>query len=201
MIGRLRGTVAEYNSDGSIVLDVGGVGYEVHVPLGMLQIAPGSDDVVTLYIHTHVREDIFALYGFRSQQEKQAFRTVLTVSGVGPKLALSIFSAISVGQLASAVSAGDQAVFKGISGVGKKTAERLLLELRDKLHLISLPVGLKPRPAPASVPALAGTAGTVVGALVSMGYKMGEAETVVQKLGDVEGKAVEDLLRQALSLM
>jgi len=200
VIGRLRGAVVERNPDGSCVLDVGGVGYEVFVPLGGMGALPEPPEPVTLHVHTHVREDAFVLYGFPSVADRDAFRTVLGVGGVGPKIALAILSALPAASLAQAIAAGDRAVFKGIPGVGKKTAERLLLELTDKIGAIASratgPAALRP----AATPALrSGPLGTVAAALVQMGYKQAQAERAVAELGEPEGRPVEELLRAALS--
>src|SRR5882672_7512781 len=139
MIGLLTGNVAAEGTDGEIVLDVGGVGYEITAPLGTLGRARPSSasagDRITLHIHTHVREDALALYGFATARDKLAFRTLLSVSNVGPKIALAVLSALPADELAHAVARKDLARLVGIPGIGKKTAERLLLELKDKFAL------------------------------------------------------------------
>jgi len=196
VIGRLRGFVAERGSDGSCVIDVGGVGYEVFVPLGSLGQLPDAPAEATLHVHTHVREEAFVLYGFVTTADREAFRTVMGVSGVGPKLALAILSTLNAQGLATAVATQDRTVFKGIPGVGKKTAERLLLELKDKLPRLA--PGL-----PAVVPVsraveIPSELAKVSGALVQMGYKPAEAERAVAALSETEGRPVEDLLREAL---
>lgn len=200
MIGRLRGVVAERAVDGSAVLDVGGVGYEVWIPLGTLGRLPEAPEPVTLHVHTHVREDAILLYGFADATERAAFRTMLAVSGVGPKLALAVLSSLSPQRLAQAISSGDKAVFKGIPGVGTKTAERLLLELKDKLPAIALHGAGRRAPAAAlaSAPAAEGPLALVSGALVAMGFKQGEADAAVTKLTEVEGRSPEELVVQAL---
>src|SRR5690349_9870494 len=135
MIGRVRGVVAERGEDGSCVIDVGGVGYEIFVPLGTLGRLPLPPAEVTLHVHTHVREDALVLYGFASLDDRAAFRTLLGVAGIGPKMAIAILSALDASELAAAVQSGDTARLRGIPGVGKKTTERLVLELKDKLPL------------------------------------------------------------------
>jgi len=134
MIGRLTGKVVAQEADGAVVLDVAGVGYEVVIPLGTLGRVR-SDDAgsVTLWVYTHVREDALSLFGFSDEMERAAFRVLLGVSNVGPKLATAVLGALPAADLARAVARQDLTALKGITGVGKKIAERLLLELRDKL--------------------------------------------------------------------
>jgi holliday junction DNA helicase RuvA len=202
VIGRLTGSIVEQAPDGACVVDVLGVGYEVFVPLGALGRLPGAPERVTLFVHTQVREDAITLYGFPSGEERAAFRTLTSVTGIGPKLALGILSSMTVGELARAVQHDDKGAFKGVSGVGKKLVERLVLELKDKLPLAGgggavLPLVAKPKPSAA--PAFSGALGAVHGALVQMGYKPVEAEQAVQRLvTDAEGKSAEQLLREAL---
>lgn len=197
MIGRLTGTVVDEAADGSVVLDVHGVGYEVFLPLGTLGRL-GREGEVTLSVHTHVREDAMTLYGFASADDRAAFRTLLGVSGVGPKLALSILSVLDAPTLAAAVEAGDKNAFKGISGVGKKTVEHLLVDLKGKLMVVP---GAPLRTAPARPVASAPSAEVVVALLVNMGYRRPEAESAVGSLGEERLRAdpVDQLLREALS--
>lgn len=202
MIGRLSGIIVDQTLDGAVVLDVAGVGYEVFVPLGALGRLARAPERVTLHVHTQMREDALTLYGFVTLDDRTAFRTLLNVNGVGPKLALSIMSSLTASELADAINRGDKARFKGISGVGTKTVERLVLELKDKLHFIgggavsALPAPTRSVPAPT----FAGALGTVHGALVQMGFKPGEAEQAIQKIQPrAEGKAAEELLREALA--
>src|ERR1700733_647702 len=134
MIGRLTGKVVAQEADGGVVIDVQGVGYEVALPLGTLgRTRPDEDGRVTLWVYTHVREDALSLFGFSDEMERAAFRVLLGVSNVGPKLATAVLGALPAGDLARAVARQDLTAFKGITGVGKKIGERLLLELRDKL--------------------------------------------------------------------
>jgi Holliday junction DNA helicase RuvA len=198
VIGRLRGVVAERGNDGSCVLDVGGVGYELFVPLGALARLPAAPGEVTLHVHTHVREEAFVLYGFAEPEDRAAFRAVLGVSGVGPKMALALLSTLSAGELAAAIASEDKSRFKGIPGVGKKTIERLLLELKDKLPTIT------GAPKAGRAPVVAGGNGAlsaVASALVQMGYKPSEADRAVAKLADTKDKPVEALLREALNAL
>ncbi|MBN1652498.1 MAG: Holliday junction branch migration protein RuvA [Deltaproteobacteria bacterium] len=200
MIGRLEGSVVEREEDGSLLLDVNGVGYEVFIPARCLRLLPAPPEKTTLYIHTHVREEALTLYGFADRADRFAFRTLLGVSGVGPKLALSILNHLTASDLALAVAREDKNRFKGISGVGKKVAERLLIDLRDKLsHAISTaqtgsrevatgPIGPSDK------------AATAVSALVQMGFSRAEAERAVSESTGREGElTLEELLREALS--
>jgi holliday junction DNA helicase RuvA len=200
VIGRLRGVIADRLPDGSCVVDVSGVGYEVFVPLGSLGRLAAPPEAVTLHVHTHVREDALMLYGFATAEDRTAFRTLLGVSSIGPKLALAIRSAMDARQLASAIASQDPKRFKGIPGVGKKIVERILLELRDSLGLsapaMPLPVG---GPAP-SRPSTSGPLAQLASALVSMGFKPGEADRAVAAIGEgAEGKTMEALLKDALA--
>jgi Holliday junction DNA helicase RuvA len=200
MIGRLRGVIAERNLDGSCVLDVAGVGYEIFVPIGALSRLAEPPEEVIVHIHTHVREDALVLYGFPSLADRDAFRTVLGVSGVGPKIALAILSALPAESLAQAIALGDHAVFKGIPGVGKKTAERLLLELKDKIGEIAARTASALGGArTAARPPPRGPLATVAGALVQMGFKPVEANQAVASLQEPDGRPIEELLREALT--
>lgn len=203
MIGRLTGKVFE-EDDGTTVLDVNGVGYELVIPLGTIgRSQTDADGKVTLFVHTHVREDQLSLFGFASEGDRLAFRTLLGVSSVGPKMAIAVLSALPAHELGHAIARKELGKLTAISGIGKKTAERLLLELKDKLPILQ---AAKPRigvagevaaaPLPSSNPEL------LVRALVNMGYKSGEAERAIEQLG---GKVVElslaDLLKEALAVL
>jgi Holliday junction DNA helicase RuvA len=199
VIGRLTGIIVEQGLDGTCILDVSGVGYELHVPLGALGRLPQAPERTTLFVHTHLREDALTLYGFASEQDRAAFRVLTSVTGIGPKLALGILSALSAEDLADAINRGDRNRFKGVSGVGKKLVERLVLELKDKLptggaSVLRLPVRA------VSAPALSGTLGTVHGALVQMGFKPAEADRAVEQIkAEASEKPTEELLREALT--
>lgn len=200
MIGRLRGTIADRSPDGSCIVDVDGVGYEVFVPLGTLGRLPQPPEPVILHVHTHVREDAFVLYGFGKPEDKVAFRTLLGISNIGPKLALAILGAMDARALASAIASQDPKRFKGIPGIGKRTVERLLLELRDKLGFVTLGAAA-PLPAPTTktVESTAPLA-QVATVLVGMGFKPFEADRAVAAIAEAsEGKTMEALLKDALS--
>ena len=202
MIGRLTGSVVDQTLDGACVLDVNGVGYEVYVPLGALGRLGSAQVATTLHVHTHVREDAIVLYGFPSEVDRNAFRVLTSVSGIGPKLALSILSSMSAAELAEAIQRADKARFKGVSGVGPKLVSRLVLELKDKLDFArgaerpAVPARAKP------ATAYDDTLATVHAALVQMGFRPNEAEQAVQKIEpEAAGKQTEQLLREALSVL
>lgn len=200
MIGRLRGVIADRLPDGSSIVDVNGVGYEVFVPLGTLGRLPAPPEVVTLHVHTHVREDQLVLYGFARAEDRTAFRTLLGISNIGPKLALSILGAMDARQLASAIATQDKTRFKGIPGVGKRTVERLLLELKDKLGFVTANVVVLPKGnGQADATAAGAPLGQVTALLVSMGFKASEAERAVASVAtESKDTTVESLLRKAL---
>jgi Holliday junction DNA helicase RuvA len=207
LIGRLVGKLvedAELADGGAVVLDVRGVGYEVTVPLGTAGRAgpADADGAVTLFIHTHVREDALLLYGFASRDERAAFRQLIGVSNIGPKIALNILGALSVGELAAAVAGAQTAKLTAVPGVGKKTAERIVLELKDKLLAHAL-IASGPLAVPASRPAARGAKAELLhGALTRMGYRPAEAERAVSALGArVETDPLADLVREALGVL
>lgn len=205
MIGRLTGVVGERGSDGTIVLDVNGVGYEVHVPLGTM--GKLGTEAVTLHIHTHVREDALMLYGFATADDRLAFRTLLGVSSVGPKLALAVLSHLSAAQLAGAIAREDRTAFHGIPGVGKKIVERLALELKDKVAIFAggaspSSLGTIASPITPASPRWTGPLGSVPNMLVSMGFRPSEAERACIAIAPhAEGKDTSTLLREALAAL
>jgi holliday junction DNA helicase RuvA len=194
LIGRLVGNVVATN-DGTITVDVGGVGYEVHVPGGTIgRSGAGSDALVTLFVHTHVREDTLDLFGFASEVERLVFKLLIAVPNVGPKTALGILSALPPPELADAVAERDLARLTSISGIGKKTAERLVLELKEKLPRLA---ELRPH---AAAPKKHDDAARLLGALTNMGFRQAEAERAVATLGDRIGKEpLAELLKAALA--
>ena len=202
MIGRLTGNILDQTLDGTCVIDVNGVGYEVHVPLGTLGRLPAPPERATLHVHTQLREDSLTLYGFASLDDRSAFRTLLSVTGIGPKLALGILSSLDARELAEAINRGDKGRFKGVSGVGKKLVDRLVLELKDKLHFGAGGFVMPTVARAAPQPLLDGPLGKVHGALVQMGYKPAEADLAIHKIEPhADGKATETLLREALSAL
>lgn len=204
MIGRLTGVLVDEDADDTIVLDVHGVGYELTIPngtLGRVRAATETESI-TLFVHTHVREDVFVLYGFSSAVERRAFRTLLGVSSIGPRLALSILSVLPASELAKAVQGKDARALVAVPGVGKKSADRILLELQDKLTF-ALSAGVA---TPVGSPAAARPAGPVgqqvVEALTRLGFKPSEAEWAVSSLeNSVENRSISDVFREALALL
>jgi Holliday junction DNA helicase RuvA len=202
MIGRLTGKVLAQEADGAVVIDVAGVGYEVVIPLGTLgRVRPDEAGRVTLWVYTHVREDALSLFGFSDEMERAAFRVLLGVSNVGPKLATAVLGALPAADLARAVARQDLTALKGITGVGKKIGERLLLELRDKLPQMTV--------TGAGTPVTAGSTRRggegeerLRSALTGLGFKPGEADRAIASLGArSETVPVESLLREALGLL
>ncbi|HLZ50319.1 MAG TPA: Holliday junction branch migration protein RuvA [Candidatus Acidoferrum sp.] len=192
MIGQLRGRLAEKRPN-QVLVDVGGVGYLVQVPLSSYAALGELHTEVTLLVHTHVREDALALYGFVSSREKHLFEMLLSASGVGPTLALKILSGMSVEELIPAIRHSDLARLTKIPGVGRKTAERMVVELKDKLEVVALEAE---KPTPASP---AGIESDVISALVNLGYDARAAEAAVEESGHEAGASnFEKLLRAAL---
>jgi Holliday junction DNA helicase RuvA len=190
MIGRLSGTLLEKNPP-QLLLDVQGVAYEVDVPMSTFYHLPANGERVTLFTHLVVREDAHLLYGFGTENERRAFRQLLKVNGIGAKIALSVLSGLSVAELAQAITLQETGRLTRVPGIGKKTAERLLLELKDKLGAdITQTVGINRVP-PAS--------SDIMHALVALGYSEREAASVVRELPD--GVDVADGIRQALKLL
>lgn len=191
------------NADGTAILDVNGVGYELTVPLGTIGRAaadPGAP--ITLFVHTLAREDALLLYGFATREDRDAFRVLISISNVGPKTAISILSALSSRELALVLARGETARLTAIPGIGKKTAERILLELKDKLAVQPAPAG-KAQAASAPPPVPAGKAELLHGALTRMGFRPSEAERALSTLGAarVDSDALGDLVREALVIL
>jgi holliday junction DNA helicase RuvA len=202
MIGRLTGKVVAQEADGGIVVDVSGVGYEVAVPLGTLgRTHPDGEGRVTLWVYTHVREDALSLFGFSDEMERATFRALLGVSNVGPKLATAVLGALPAADLARAVARQDLTALKGISGVGKKIGERLLLELRDKLPQMMTGGAVAPVVTGATRRGSEGEE-RLRSALTGLGFKPGEADRAIASLGArTDTVPVESLLREALALL
>jgi Holliday junction DNA helicase RuvA len=196
VIGRLAGRVVVEEPSGAIILDVGGVGYELLAPLGALGRAEQlSDERIVLFVHTNLRQDALELFGFASLAEREIFRLLIGVQKVGPKIALGLLSALPPAELASAVNEGDVARLSRVPGIGKKTAERLVLELREKM-----PGGRLPEVNP--TPSRDGHAQRLIAALTNMGYRPAEAERAVESLGDqVSAEPLPSLLRAALAVL
>ncbi|HRG97703.1 MAG TPA: Holliday junction branch migration protein RuvA [Polyangiaceae bacterium] len=205
MIARLTGLLVE-ELDGSLLVDVGGVGYEVTAPLGTRgRVRLDAEGRGTLLVHTHVREDVLQLFGFATEADRAAFRVLIGVASVGPRTAVSILSALPAPELARAIARKELTTLTSIPGVGKKTAERLLLELKDKLPEGPLGPGVLARAREPASPTGGGPAAKgdlLFGALTKMGYKAGEAERAVAALGSrVDEAELPALLREALALL
>jgi holliday junction DNA helicase RuvA len=190
MIGRIQGVLVE-KSPPQILVDCQGVGYEVEVPMSTFYNLPSTGERVALLTHLVVREDAHLLYGFGTENERRAFRQLLKISGVGARTALAVLSGLSVGELAEAVKMQETGRLTRIPGIGKKTAERLLLELKDKLGMeLTTSVAVN-RPTPVT--------SDVLHALLALGYSEKEAVATVRELPD--GLSVPDGIRQALKLL
>jgi holliday junction DNA helicase RuvA len=193
MIGQLRGRLTDKRPN-QVLVDVGGVGYIVQVPLSTFAALGELHTEVTLLIHTHVREDALSLYGFLSSREKHFFEMLLSASGVGPSLALKILSGMSVEELVPAIRGSDLGRLTKIPGVGRKTAERIVVELKDKLDAVTVEAVERPT---ASSPA--GVEADVASALVNLGYEARAAESAVTDARRENGAGnCETLLRASL---
>lgn len=170
MIGRLTGRLASKSTD-HVVLDVAGVGYLVHIPLSTFYELPEAESPASLWIHTHVREDALSLYGFLTEKERGLFLMLLSVAGIGPRVALTVLSGIPPSELVDALRKQDVRRLVAVPGVGKKTAERMVLELAEKVQRFAA------EPSAATPAAIA--AGDVVSALVNLGYRKADAERAV----------------------
>lgn len=192
MIGRLSGRVISKQAPG-LILDVNGVGYEIDAPMSTFYVLPETGEAVALLIHTYVREDAIHLYGFATEAERTLFRTLIRISGIGARLALTILSGIEVGAFVRCVQQADESALVRLPGVGKKTAQRLLVEMKDKLDAI--PVSFA-----AVAPALS-AAGTpveeAVTALIALGYKPVDASRMITAV-ERSGANTEELIRMAL---
>jgi holliday junction DNA helicase RuvA len=193
MIGSLRGKLIDKRPN-QILLDVGGVGYQVQIPLSTFATLGAIHDETTLLIHTHVREDQLALYGFLTAREKQCFELLISASGVGPSLALKILSGMGIEDLVPAIRKGDVARLVLIPGVGKKTAERIVVELRDKLAVVDVRASGKPSP-PSQLES------DVSSALVNLGYDAKSVERAIEKARASGGADFETLLKAALQIL
>ena len=192
MIARLSGAIVDKQPN-RLVVDVNGVGYEVAVPLSTFYHLPDTGSQVSLRVHTHVREDTIALFGFATALELEIFQRLIAVSGIGPRLALSVLSGIEPGELVRAVQARDVARLTAIPGIGRKTSERICLELKDRL----------PEPAPGDEGAAGGAAsglrGDLLSALLNLGYPRAGVEKALDRVLGASGPdTFEQRLKQAL---
>lgn len=200
MIGRLRGTLAEKQPP-HLILDVNGVGYELEVPMTTLYRLPALGEPVTLHTHLVVREDAHLLYGFAEKRERELFRELIRLNGVGPKLALALMSGLEVDELVRCVQAQDTSTLVKIPGVGKKTAERLLVELKDRFKAWENIPSIAPLVAePKLVAAVSSAEADAVSALIALGFKPQEASRAVAAVEE-QGLSSEELIRRSLKGM
>jgi Holliday junction DNA helicase RuvA len=198
MIASIRGRLSRKGTD-YLIVDVAGIGYQVQVPLSTYYNIPDDGEEVSLHIHTHMREDSLSLFGFLTQEEKDMFLLLMGVSGIGTKLALSILSSLTVLDISHAIQASDDSRLRTIPGIGKKTAARMVLELRDKIKPITPSATSVHSP---TTPALSGDVEDAVSALVNLGYKKPQAQEALTKVHQGRpGLTVEELIREALQVL
>jgi Holliday junction DNA helicase RuvA len=192
MIAHLRGTLLTKHPN-QVVVETGGVGYEVNISVPTFSELPAKGAEIALHIHTHVREDVIALYGFLRPAEKVLFEKLMTVSGIGAKLAITILSGMAADEMAAAIRGNDLARLTKIPGIGKKTAERMVLELRDKLP----PAAGSATP---TLPAISAIEEDVLSALVNLGYQRATAEkALASALKNGKGGSFDAIFREALA--
>ncbi len=190
MIAHLRGRLIAKHPNQAVV-EAGGVGYDVTISVPTFSDLPGAGSEVSLHIHTHVREDAIALFGFLRAEEKRLFERLISVSGIGPKLAITILSGMPAGDLVNAIRGNDVARLTRIPGIGRKTAERMVLELRDKLA----DFGAAP-----PVPAISPVQEDVLSALINLGYNRAAAERAIATVSK-NGDSFDTLFRQAMAML
>ena len=190
MIAKVRGTL-DHKAPGEVIVDVGGVGYQLYTALTVFYRLPEVGEPVSLLVYTHVREDAIQLFGFFDPAEKQAFILLTGVSGIGPRLALNILSGLAAGELLTALRDGDVARLVSIPGIGKRMADRMIVELRDKIAAL-------PESAAESAVVDPGVRGDAVSALVNLGYRRADADRVVRRLLEQGAADLETVLKEAL---
>ncbi len=188
MIAKVRGTL-DHKAPGEVIVDVGGVGYQLFTALSVFYRLPEVGEPVTLLVYTHVREDSLQLFGFFDSAEKQAFVLLTGVSGIGPRLALNILSGMAAGELLGALRDGDVARLVSIPGVGKRLADRMIVELRDRIY--ALPDAGPPAADP-------GIRGDAVSALVNLGYRRADADRAVRQVLGQGASELETVLKETL---
>jgi holliday junction DNA helicase RuvA len=199
MIAFLRGKLLEKHPN-QIIIDTAGVGYDVVIPISTFSALPDTGAEVAVRIHTHVREDALALFGFLTPEEKALFEKLISVSGIGPKLAITVLSGLATPALIDAIRGGDVGQLVRIPGVGKKTAERMVLELKDKLE--GLGGGALPAVSSRTEPALSAIEHDVLSALLNLGCQRAAAEAAVRKAKAADPQSTfEPLFRKALELV
>jgi Holliday junction DNA helicase RuvA len=206
LIGRLRGQLAHVEGN-TVIVDVGGVGYRAMVPVSALTELGGIDSPVTLHTHTYVREDELSLYGFTTPEQLKAFGILISVTGVGPKVALAILSGMDVGSLAHAVSVGDTRTLIKAPGLGPKTAQRLVLELKDKMAALVIAGPRGTTPTRGAAPVLSSPdqlKADIIDALVGLGYNRKDAERAADRVeSETEGEPLTSAqaLKEALNVL
>jgi Holliday junction DNA helicase RuvA len=198
MIGRIQGVLLE-NRAPQLLVDVHGLGYEIQCPLSTIFALPALGELVTLHTHLAVREDAHVLYGFSTNQERTLFRTLIKISGVGPKLALAILSGMETNRFIQSIHDQDPGALVKIPGVGKKTAERLIVEMKDKLNALGAAGSMLITPLEAQVDKVQRVDALMdaESALVALGYKPTQASKAVSKVA-VDGMSSEEIIRSAL---
>ena len=196
MIGRLRGEIV-YKQPPYLMVDVNGVGYELESPMSTFYHLPAEGEQVTLFTHLAIRDDAHVLYGFFNESERTLFRTLLRISGVGAKMGLAILSGMSAEEFARCVQGDDTAALMRLPGLGKKTAERLVIEMRDRLDRLELSGTVSVESGSKATGAKVTPVSDAVGALVALGYKPVEANRMVRSV-ESEGLASEEIIRAAL---
>ncbi len=194
MIGFLRGRVIEKRPN-QVILDVQGVGYDVNIPVSSFYLLPDPPGEAKLHIHTHVREDALALYGFLTLGEKKVFEKLIGVSGIGPRLAVTILSGLELSELVGAIRSGDLVKLTHVPGIGRKTAERMVLELREKLAGAEVERSAAPG-------GLSAAQEDVLSALLNLGYQRAAAEKAMSRAAEKNPAAPFDtLLKQTLQIL
>ena len=191
MIAHLRGKLISKHPNQAIV-EASGVGYEVNISIPTFSGLPALGSDVSLFVYTHVREDALALFGFLRAEDKQLFEKLISVSGIGPKLAITILSGMAADTMVSAIRGNNVALLTRIPGIGKKTAERMVLELRDKLDSFGIP---------AAAVAASPVEEDVISALVNLGYQRGAVERVLGQLGRSTEESFDALFRKSLAAL
>lgn len=193
MIGRLTGGLVEELPGGALLIDVAGVGYQVFAPAGTINRLTRNERGHVVFVYTHVRAEALELYGFAQELEREVFKLLINVPNVGPRTALNVLGALQVPELINAVSSGDVRRLHQVPGIGKKTAERLVLELKEKL------LSVRPDQPTSGEPGHEGNRERLIAALTNMGYRSQEAERAVKGLGSrVDSEPIGNLLREAL---
>lgn len=197
MINYIRGVLIEKHPT-NVVLEVGGIGYDIAIPLSTYSLLPERECEVTLRVYVHIREDAWSFFGFATQEEKDTFILLISISGIGPKVALTILSGIGIKAFEQAISQQDVGALTAISGIGKKTAERMIVELKEKVKTPEVGLAHQDRE---DVLVEEGVASDSIIALLSLGYKRTQAEAAVRKAfaKGMQDASLEEIIRQALT--